>query len=104
MDHENEHEPMTDEQVEQASSAMVELLEAYEGMGLIVLTPDKTGIDHITDFGLDTARWMASLIAFTLNPKAHDRPIRRARDRAEKFSEALEELLDFMRHQQVQAN
>lgn len=101
---------LTDEQFDrlveegQASEATVGMLKAYENMGLIKLTPDETGIDHITDFGLTTLYWLSALLSQTLNPTATVRPIRRARDRAYKMTEAMAELLDFLNQAQAQAN
>lgn len=106
----DEMAPVTDEQWEQlreegeASDATVGMLRAYENMGLIKLTPDGTGIDHITDFGLTTMYWMSALLSQTLNPQATVRPIRRARDRAYKMTEAMAELLEFLNQAQAQAN
>ncbi len=88
----------------QASESMVGMLRAYEEMGLIKLTPDGTGIDHITDFGMATLYWMSALLSQTLSPTATVRPIRRARDRAFKMTEAMADLLEFLNQQQAQAN
>lgn len=101
--------PVTDEQWERLSDekpseATVGMLKAYEDMGLIKLTPDGTGIDHITDFGMVTLYWMSALLSQTLNPTATVRPIRRARDRAFKMTEAMSDLLEFLNQQQAQAN
>lgn len=87
-----------------ASAAMMALLEHYEELNLIVLTPDRTGIDHVTDYGLDTLYWLTGIFHQTIHPTSHMRAVRRARDSSGKFYEALGELLQTLRQNSAEAN